>query len=407
MALPILTASVVDTNATTIALTGDNKKLIKYYSNALATMSATAQNGATIDQDMYVIRNGSRVGYGKSYTFNNVESNVFTFSAQDNQGNVGKTTVTATMVNYVKLTCNIEASNPDLTGNITVKCNGSFFNGSFGAKTNTLTVRCRYSDSYNTFVSNWFSMTVTKSGNRYSAYTSFTIPNFNDREIYEIECRAEDTLSSATSLNHRAKSTPVFHWGENDFAFEVPVDMKAGISTGDLWLNNGSNYGSRIRFGDSDYCYIAEESDDAMTLHATSINLDASSVQLYGNPVADFPIETGTEAMGTNGTWYWTKWKSGKAECYGTRNFGKVAINNACGSVFEGYALSQNFPTGLFIAAPDSVQMMLQRADTDAWLVSGESGANAVSSPQFRLMRHTAITTSCSYVSFHVTGRWK
>lgn len=45
---PSISASVVDSNQTTIALTGDANKLIKYYSTAKFSVNATPKNSATI-----------------------------------------------------------------------------------------------------------------------------------------------------------------------------------------------------------------------------------------------------------------------------------------------------------------------------------------------------------------------
>ena len=134
---PIITASVVDVNETTIALTGKPIKLIKFFSNAQATMSAEAQGGGAIDNDLYIIRNGNNTGYGTTHIFYNVESNVFTFSAEDSNRNIGTAKVTAPMVDYIKLTCNIAHNRPDGVGNMTVACSGDFFNNTFGAVTNT------------------------------------------------------------------------------------------------------------------------------------------------------------------------------------------------------------------------------------------------------------------------------
>ena len=299
---PIITPSVIDVNPDTVALTGDSSKLVKFYSDAQATMTAVAQKGASIDESLYIIRNGDNTGYGDSYTFNNVENNVFTFSAEDSRGNIGQKTVAPTMVNYVKLTCNIENTKPDAVGNMDVRCTGSYFNGSFGAVSNTLTVKCRYKDQNGSY-GDWYSMTVTKNGNYYGAYTSFTIPDFDYQAVYTFECQATDKLETVSSIPNPAKSTPVFHWGENDFVFEVPVTFNAGVNnsaatsttssdqtidgdlnvTGDLRLKGSGNYGNKLRFGDGDYCYINEPSDDVMTIHAKQINLDTTNGVYLGS----------------------------------------------------------------------------------------------------------------------------
>ncbi len=289
---PIVTASVVDTNEKTVELTGDNKKLIKYYSNAQATMSATPQEGAAIDEDLYIITNGNNRGYGTSHTFNNVESGVFYFSAEDSRGNVGTAQVALTMIEYVKPTCIIRNDKIDGNGEMTVRAYGSWFNGSFSA-TNTNTIQCQYrykvqGGSYGA----WADMTVTPNGNDYSAKADLT--GLDYQKSYVFQAKAIDKLGDSLSEGFVVKSVPVFHWGENDVVFEVPVAFNAGTEgalsgdqtiTGDLRLKGEGNYGNYLRFGDGSYCYIAELEDDIMTVKATRINLEANSVNVYGYPI--------------------------------------------------------------------------------------------------------------------------
>ena len=236
---PVVTGTVTDSNDTTYALTGSRSKLIKYYSNATVTANATPQKGASINESKYVIRNGSNTWNGKTHTFNNVESNVFTFSAEDSRGNVGTYTLTPapTMVNYIRLTCDISNNRPDALGNMTVACSGNYFNGSFGAVSNTLTVQYRYklsTDSWLNTEDEWNDMTVTISGNKYSATADFVIPDFGQQKIYSFETRAIDKLSTISSGEQSVQSMPIFHWGESDFAFEVPVydEYNTRISNG-------------------------------------------------------------------------------------------------------------------------------------------------------------------------------
>lgn len=272
---PIITASVVDTNEKTVALTGDNTVLIKYHSNAEATMSATPQKGAVIDENLYIIRNGNDTGYGTSYTFENTESDVFTFSAEDNRGNVGTIILTPNMVEYTKLTCNIANNRPDGEGNMTVACSGNFFNGSFGAESNTLKVQYRYSGN-----SKWTDMTVTKSGNSYYAYASLT--GLDYRQTYTFETQAIDKLMTVPSTASKVKSIPVFHWGENDFAFEVPVKFNGGIDSieGDFKLSGDDT--NTFYFGNDTKCYIEKAANNNMTVRAPRIDLVANGVYVDG-----------------------------------------------------------------------------------------------------------------------------
>lgn len=275
---PIITASVVDTNATTVALTGDSSKLIKFFSNAQATMSAEAQKGASIDENLYIIRNGDGNGYGTTHTFNNVEINTFYFSAEDDRGNVGTAEVTLPMVDYIKLTCNISDNRPDGDGDMLVSCTGNFFNGSFGAASNTLTAQYRYKVSGGTF-GDWEDMTVAPSGNSYHASAHLT--GLDYQQTYVFETKVSDALDEVSDTGSAIKSVPTFHWGEDDFAFEVPVAFNAGVGkidgdltiTGDLRLKGNGNFGNTIYFGDSNYVTLGEPYDDNFTLRATTINL--------------------------------------------------------------------------------------------------------------------------------------
>lgn len=317
-AFPIVTGTVVDTNTKTIDLTGDKtgKTLIKYFSNAKATMTAEAQKGASIDESLYIIRNGENSAYSTECIFENVENNKFIFSAEDSRGLVGKDTVELDMVEYSKLTCSIANNRPDALGNMTVACSGNYFNDTFGAVHNTLTVQYRYTTTGNAFSDDWYDMQVTKYSDRYYASADFVIPNFNQNQSYSFETRAIDKLITVTSTESGIKSIPIFHWGENDFVFEVPVTFNAGINnggasgisddgdqtvngslnvTGNMRLKGTGNYGNHLLFGDSNYCYIAELTDDVMTIHATKINLDASSgvfVDGYAIPILDKGIWT-------------------------------------------------------------------------------------------------------------------
>lgn len=226
-AAPIITASVVDTNSSTIALTGDSSRLIRYHSAAKATMSAEPQGGAAIDENLYIIRNGGATGYGKSHTFYEVEAPAFTFSAEDDRGYVGMKTIKVSMVEYVKLTCNMANSEPDADGDMYLSCSGNYFNGSFGAVYNSLTVQYSYTGSDGSYDSGY--MAVSTSGNTYSA--SANLSGLNYQATYSFTITATDELETVTSTKSAVKSKPIFHWGENDFAFEVPVKFNSAGAT--------------------------------------------------------------------------------------------------------------------------------------------------------------------------------
>lgn len=314
---PLVSGAVVDTNSATIALTGNSGTLIKYFSNAKATMTATAQKGAAIDESLCIIRNGNRTGYGMEATFNNVENNTFTFSAEDSRGLVGTDTVKPTMINYIKLTCNIANNRPDASGDMRVFCSGNYFNGSFGAVYNTITVQYRYG-LYGGAMGAWTDMTVETSGNTYTAYANLS--GLDYQTTYSFETRAIDRLTTITSTESAVKSMPIFHWGENDFVFEVPVTFNAGTEgveaseasgdfnvKGNLRLKGDGDFGNWLYFGDGNYVYLAEIADDVLTIRANTLHLNSTNgVYVNGSPISASESGTWTPAISSSAFNYYT-----------------------------------------------------------------------------------------------------
>ena len=332
-ATPIVNGTVVDTNATTIALSGDANTLIRYHSTAKAQMTCAALKDAAISS-YYIEYNGIRYP-NFIETFTKVESNTFGFSMTDTRGNEGTAFVQSPMIDYVKLTCDYEAENMEADGDMTVRCSGNYYNDTFGytsaAVANTLTVQYRYKEqSSSAGYSDWVNMTVSIKNNTYTAQAD--ISGLDYQKAYIFQCRAIDKLTTITSAETTIKSLPIFHWGENDFVFEVPVTFKAGVEgvaaavavddglseggtingsldiTGDLRLKGSGNYGNTLYFGDGSYAYIQEPTDDSLKIKASVIDLDGT-LRMRGNPVefgSWYPTLSGNAANSytANEGWY-------------------------------------------------------------------------------------------------------
>lgn len=67
--------------------------------------------------------------------------------------------------------------------------------------------------------------------------------------------------------------------------YSVDSDGTQVISTG-LRLKDSSNYGQYLYFGDGSYAYIAELTDDDLTIHATDLNLEVSRLLVNGEELA-------------------------------------------------------------------------------------------------------------------------
>lgn len=284
--MEVLLKTVVDVNSTTLALTGNENTFIKFHSDAEATMSG---DGVVLSLDFSNIENGGVRKFGLSNVFNNIERNVFTFHGVDADDATHTETVEVDMIDYIKLTCNFESASMDGSGGLIVSCLGNFFNGSFGDVTNTITAKMRFAEFGTDNYCAWQRMTVSKSGNTYYAY--YTLANLDYTKNYTFEVKVNDKLEEKTAIR-TFSSKPIFHWGKDDVAFEVPVEMRSKLQVyGDLVLRYGElAHGNKLVFGDEGYCYIAEARDDFLTIYADKgINLETGSqgeVSINGDAVS-------------------------------------------------------------------------------------------------------------------------
>lgn len=160
---PSVSGSVVDTNSATIALTGDSSKLVKYKSTAKITASASAKNSASITKTTI---DGST---SNPLTIANVSKNSFALSTTDSRGYTGTGTATASMVDYVNLTCKPIFKRTTQTGSeVKLSYTGNYFNGSFGAVANQLTMSWAWREKGSSEWIDGGALTPTISGNTYS-----------------------------------------------------------------------------------------------------------------------------------------------------------------------------------------------------------------------------------------------
>ena len=239
--MPDVSVTAADTNTNTIALTGSDKKIIKGFSNLKVTTTATAKNSATISS--VTVKCGSVKKTGTSVTFNGAESEKFTVTVKDSRGYTVNATVGGlTLIDYLKPTIVASISRESPTSdkvNISVK--GNWFNGTLGSVTNTLKVQVRYkpkSQAEYTDSNKYYDATLETSGNTYTATVSLTGLVYTS--AYSIRIRVADAIHvyngpitepvyKNTEIN---KGVPVFDWGEDDFAFHVPVKIEGTLTIG-------------------------------------------------------------------------------------------------------------------------------------------------------------------------------
>ena len=209
---PTLSPTVSDSNSTTTALTGNSSKFIKYYSNASVATGAKARNSATLTSQK--ITCGAKSITSASGTINAVESGSFSFSATDSRGYTTTQTINKTLIDYIKLTCSMEAGAPTTAGVATLKISGNYWDGSFGKVANTLTVQYRYKAQGGSY-GGWTTVSATKSNNTYNA--TATISGLDYKTAYVFQARAVDKLATISTDEQARRTTPVFDWSKDDF----------------------------------------------------------------------------------------------------------------------------------------------------------------------------------------------
>lgn len=221
---PTITASVVTTDALSSQLSGNTSTIINGVSNVKVTMSATPTQGSTIvNQYFYYQRNYYPMNGVASKTLTGGYNGIFEFGAIDTRNRTGSKIVSLTAIDYKRPSISLNNVSISTSGVATISVSGTWFNGSFGATANTLTVQYRYKSSSSSSWGSWTTISnVTKnSDGTYSATASKSGLSYNN--AYNFEARVTDKINTVSSKEYSGKSLPVFDWSKNDFNFNVPV----------------------------------------------------------------------------------------------------------------------------------------------------------------------------------------
>ena len=402
---PTLDPTVVDTGTKSITYTGDpNNKVIKGYNTMSVTFGTSAVKGATIKSQKVTCGAKSRTADG---TISNVESGDFVFTVTDSRGNTTTKTVKKTLINYFYPTVNFDALKLSTEGELSIGLKGKVWVGSFGATTNTYDLRYRYKESSGEWGS-W--ATITLSPGSDGSYTaSKSITGLDYQKNYVVQAAVRDTLApyDSNSIKTPEKSVsalPVFDWGPSDFNFNVSICIPNGKAIRGK-LTDGS-YRSMLYMNTNNILSVGGGSNAPDAIRIATANNEGP---VYVNGVElDYIVAQGTEAMGSNGTWHWEKWASGKAVCYGCRNYGNMGVSTAWGNLYRSETFTQSLPSGLFNAIPEVIEITFRNGSYGAWIAKHESSAPTTSSSgSFIVVRPASATINQAYISFNIIGRWK
>lgn len=221
---PTVSGTVVDIDDATVALTGDDSKLVRYMSTALCTIAATAKNSATIVQRKI----GGTVVSGTTREISGFQAESVVFYTKDSRGYENTATVAVELIPYIVLTNRSSGARDDPTsGNATLKIKGNYYNGSFGAEDNALTIQ------YSIDGGDPVEVTPAIDGNTYSA--TVALSGLDYQSSFEIAVTVSDKLDSKTETVSIGKGVPIYYHNGSKFVFCVPVSMvdtlKAGAVT--------------------------------------------------------------------------------------------------------------------------------------------------------------------------------
>lgn len=224
---PSVTATVKDSNTTTTGLTGDANKIVKGYSNALVTLTVKAATTSGDTKSTISSRqiDGATVS-GNTRTINKATKKDFKVIVKNSRGFSTEITASATgtLINYFEpnFTANFVRSPDQTSTTVKLTYKGTFWNGNFGSKKNTLTLKWYYKTSSASSWTTGGTITPTISGNNVSQATITCGTSFAYTNEYRFKLEATDLLSTVPFEATVTKGYPMFSAGDDWFQFHVP-----------------------------------------------------------------------------------------------------------------------------------------------------------------------------------------
>ena len=431
---------ITDTDANTPNATNDNTQLVRFMSdphleiavvahkeitratiehNGASTLVLTSQEAA--DENKYP--GGLPNVYKTSLQLADVEDGLFKGVVNCADGTASVTTLTKELIPYYKLTSNISGISFNAGGEVRFTLSGNCFNDRFGenGNFNTLKLYYRYAlTEHELEEEEWQSCSVATRTPEHSYTVNQVVSGLNIQNKYYFQVKTYDLLMEIVSDSFIVLGKPVFDWNNDDFNLNVPFRLsgetvlKRNVDANNVVLSSaGGNVYIRPNGTFSTSGQVEVQPDGSVTFNGDisvngsvnytgDISLDLDSI------LGDYVIETGEEAMGTNGTWYWQKWASGRAICYGQRNYGRMAVTTAWGNLYRSEIFTQDLPNRLFNTTPDSIHIDLAHGTSGGWIVKHEDSApSAVTTGAFILVRPASATLTVSNIGFTICGTWK
>ena len=156
--------------------------------------------------------------------------------------------------------------------------------------------------------------------------------------------------------------------------------------------------------------------NESVSSHDNSINQIQNNITSHGTEIDKIESALGGGSLtsklqdyiveqGTSDIWYYRKWNSGVAECWGEITE-TATIANPLGSVYESYSSFYNWPSGLFSSKPKNITFNTN--DNAALFVLLMGGSSTATHFRMRLIYPMAYTSSYSWhIGVSAIGFWK
>lgn len=221
-----------DSNTRTYNLTGNRNKIVLNASTLQLTVVATAKNNATFNNNGYIKVNGSSLSLdidGNTatgvYEITRPSSATFSIELKDSRGIPN--TISYTLPNYVNYFIPTfvgnAVRNQPTDGIINLSGRGTFFNGSFGSKSNTITVNYGVFDLSTQEQLTAGTFTVSTSGNNHTE-AQVQVSGADYQKQWAVLFQVVDKFVSNSSTVQVPKGVPIFNWDEDEF--DINVDTK-------------------------------------------------------------------------------------------------------------------------------------------------------------------------------------
>lgn len=200
---PSISGSVKDANNATKALTGNDNKIVKGYSNALLTLNIKASTSSGDTKSSISSRSVEGSSFsGTTVTLNKVSKKAFNVTATNSRGFSTTTTISASgeLIEYFNPILKVAFARISQTSDqVKLTYSGSFYNKSFGSVSNTLALKWYYRESR---VSSWTTggeITPSITGNNISEAIIDCGTGFDYQTNYRFKLEVIDKLSSGAS----------------------------------------------------------------------------------------------------------------------------------------------------------------------------------------------------------------